>query len=142
MAGIPSTHGTSHYIENIIKHARNRLSHSLDNYIRQRNIQRRDKKIAKLEQEYHYLMTSWPRNVVRLSGIISALGRLWNDQVRDEPKEALAEGDGAQDMGLLQMVVTEIVREGKDRMARAKSKEEIYEAFVEGWNKVRSLLDE
>ena len=52
--------------------------------------QHRDKRIAKLEQEYAKLMTSKTPNVARLADIVSELGRLWNAKVRDEEDVVLA----------------------------------------------------
>ena len=46
------------------------------------------------------------------------------------------------DMEQLQRVADKIMCEGKKKMTKARSREEIQEAFVEGLNSVRSLMDE
>ena len=122
---------------------KNRLNHSANSDISRYGIQRRDKKIAKIEQEYRDLMTAWPRNVARLSEIISELGKLWNAKVRDDEQNGgLAERDGAQDMEQLQKAVNMIMCKGKKKMAKAQSQEEIHKVFIEGLDKVRCLMDE
>ena len=148
---------TSHYIDGIINNVKsrlvltppypklsktsykrwvvNRLNHPANSGIRQYYIRRRDKKIAKLEQEYRDLMTAQPRNVARLSQLITDLGRLWNAKVRDEQNEV-------QGIGHLQKAADETMREGVERMAKARSKEEVNRTFIKYMDKVRHLMDE
>ena len=155
---------TSHYIEGVINNAKSKLvlmspylklaktfyerwlkselNHLADSDRKQYVMQCRDKEIAKLEQEYQDLMEVWPRDVARLAKIISALGRLWNEKLRDEQNEALIGRDGMQDIKQLQKAVSRIVSEGKEEMAKAQSKEEIHKAFIEGLDKVRCLMGE
>lgn len=118
-----------------------RLNHSLDNSIRRYTVWRRDKKIARLEQEYRNLMASSPRDLAGLARIISALGKLWNAKIRDEQDERLAGGDGAPGIGQLQRAVCEVVCEEKRKMSKARSREEIHRAFIEGMDKVGRLLN-
>ena len=101
-----------------------------------------DKKIAKLEQEYQNLIDSSPCNMARLAQIISELGKLWNAKLRDEVDKELAKRDGAKDIWQLQEAVNEIMREGKKKMTKAQSKEEIRAAFTEGMDKMICLMGE
>jgi len=118
------------------------LNCSVSSRIGQYLTQRRDKKIAKLEQEYRDLMTVWPQDVARLSGIISALGRLWNEKLRDEQYAELVGIDGVKSIEQLQKAVSRIMREGKEQMTKAQSREEIHKAFIEVLDRVRCLMGE
>ena len=119
-----------------------RLNHLLDNYRRQRKIRYCDKKIAKLEREYQYLLSSSTHNAARLSLIVSELGKLWNSKFHAEGDKELAKWDGPSDIWQLQKAVNKIVLGGKKKMAKARSDEEIHIAFKEGLYKIKTLIDE
>ena len=87
-------------------------------------------------------MAAQPRNLSRLSEIISGLGKLWNAKIRDEQDGKLTETDEAQNIEQIQKSASKIMLEGKKRMTKAQSKEEVYEVFIESLDKVRSIMAE
>ncbi|MFC2013476.1 hypothetical protein ACFLU8_01110 [Chloroflexota bacterium] len=87
-------------------------------------------------------MTVQPWNVARLSEIITELGRLWNVKMSDGHDEELVKRDGARGIEQLQKAVNMVMSEGKRKMVKAKSKNDIHKAFVESLDKGRCMMHE
>lgn len=117
-----------------------RLNRSSNNGIKQSHIGHHDRKIAELEQEFQALTTARPRDIARSCEIISELGRLWNTKLCNEPKDESVERGRAKDLVQLQKAVSEIICEGKEKMASAQSQDEIHAAFIEGVDKIIYML--
>ena len=119
------------------------LDHLFQRYRRWRKTRYCDKKIIRLEQEYQYLLGSSTTNsVARLSVVVSELGKFWNMKLRAEDKTELAKRDGSLDIWELQKTVNKVVHDGKKKMAKARSDEEIHAAFKEGIYKIKCLMNE
>jgi hypothetical protein len=106
-----------------------------------------DGKIAELEQEYQVLSASWPTDVARSCEIVSELGRLWNAKLRYEPgtddlEDEMAGDSPVNDVPQIQTEISEIVREGRAKMASARSQGELRAVFEESMLKIIGTLDE
>ena len=100
-----------------------------------------NRRITKLERQYNDLLNE-PYKAGKLSGIISNLGKLWNEKLKYEDCEIVDRVNGAKSLHQVQEEVYTILRDTGQKITSAENGSRKQQVFTEGLKKMATVLDE